>query len=69
MWEFYDEHERICTEKVELSPNGAVVAMSIPAGQWHTVRAMESGSVILECKDGPYEPLDQDILSLCDSSG
>lgn len=56
VWEFYDELERICTETVELSPNGPVVALNIPIGQWHTVKALESGSVILECKDGPYEP-------------
>ena len=56
VWEFYDELERICTETVELSPNGPVVALNIPAGQWHTVKALESGSVILEMKDGPYEP-------------
>ena len=61
--EFYDDHERICTEAIELSPNGPVVALNIPIGQWHTVRALESGTVILECKDGPYEPLGpEDIL-------
>lgn len=61
--EFYDEQERICTERIELSPNGPVVALNIPAGQWHTVKAMESGTVILECKDGAYEPLGEgDIL-------
>lgn len=54
--EFYDELERICTDAIELSPNGPVVALNIPIGQWHTVRALESGTVILECKDGPYEP-------------
>lgn len=54
--EFYDEFERICTDAIELSPNGPVVALNIPIGQWHTVRALESGTVILECKDGPYEP-------------
>ena len=65
VWEFYDELERICTESIELSPNGAVVALNIPAGQWHTVRALESGSVILEMKDGPYEPLqDCDVLKV-----
>ena len=65
VWEFYDELERICTETIELSPNGQVVALNIPAGQWHTVRALESGSVILEMKDGAYEPLgEEDILSL-----
>ena len=61
--EFYDDLERTCTECIELSPNGPIVALNIPAGQWHTVRALESGTVILEMKDGAYEPLsDVDIL-------
>ena len=61
--EFYDDLERICTEAIELTPNGPNFALNIPAGQWHTVRALESGTVILECKDGPYVPLgDEDIL-------
>lgn len=65
VWEFYDELERICTDYIELSPNGPVVALNVPAGQWHTVKALESGSVILECKDGAYEPQGpEDILSL-----
>ena len=46
--EFYDDLERTCTERIELSPNGPVVALNIPAGQWHTVHALESGTVILE---------------------
>ena len=61
--EFYDDRKRMCTDAIELSPGGPVVAINIPAGQWHTVRALESGTVILECKDGKYEPLeDEDIL-------
>ena len=61
--EFYDELERICTEAIVLSPNSPTVALNIPAGQWHTVRSLESGTVILEVKDGPYEPIqDIDIL-------
>ena len=63
--EYYDELERRCTETIELSPNGPVVALNIPAGQWHTVRVLESGTVILEMKNGTYEPIsDVDILSL-----
>ncbi len=63
VWEYYDDLERICTERIELSPTGPVVALNIPAGQWHTVRALESGSVILEMKDGKYEPIqDCDVL-------
>lgn len=57
VWEFYDELERVCTETIELSPNGPVVALNVPMGQWHTVKALESGSVIMEVKDGPYEPM------------
>ena len=65
VWEFYDELERICTETIELSPGGQVVALNVPAGQWHTVRALESGSVILEMKNGPYEPMGpEDILEM-----
>ena len=41
----------------ELSAGGPICALNIPAGQWHTLRALESGTVILEMKDGPYEPI------------
>lgn len=61
--EYYDELERICTERIELSPDGPVVALNIPAGQWHTVHALESGTVIIEMKNGPYEPIGpEDVL-------
>ena len=63
--EFYDELERICTESIELTPNGPNVAVNVPAGQWHRVWAKESGTVLLECKNGVWEPLsDADILKL-----
>lgn len=63
--EFYDELERRCVESIELSPNGPVVALNIPIGQWHTVRVLESGTVIMEVKDGPYEALtDVDVLKV-----
>ena len=63
--EYYDELERICTERIEFSPGGPVVAVNIPAGQWHTVKALESGTVILEMKNGAYEPTGpEDILQM-----
>ena len=63
--EFYDDLERTCTERIELSPNGPIVALNIPAGQWHTARALESGTVILEMKNGKYEPIqDCDVLKM-----
>ena len=40
-------------------------ALNIPAGQWHTLRTLESGIVILKMKDGAYEPIGvEDILSM-----
>ena len=62
--EFYSESGEL-VESVELAPGGPVVALNIPIGQWHTVRVLESGTVILECKDGAYEPIGpEDIMEL-----
>lgn len=61
--EYYDEQERKCTESFILEPNGVNVAVSIPIGMWHTVRALETGTCILEMKNGAYEPIkDCDVL-------
>lgn len=35
---------------------GDVQGLSIPVGQWHGINVLEP-TVILECKDGAYEPL------------
>ena len=44
---------------------GAVPGMTISKGQWHKLVALESGTVIFEAKDGPYEPISPaDILSV-----
>ena len=60
--EFYND-EHVCTESYEVFPGGPICALTIPAGQWHTLRTLESGTVILEMKDGAYEPIqDCDIL-------
>lgn len=61
--EYYDELERICEGTYEISSEGPIMALNIPAGQWHTLRSLESGTVILEVKDGAYEPIKEcDIL-------
>lgn len=51
--EFYDEIGRL-TDSIELSPGGPVAVLNVPMGQMHTARALESGTVILEMKDGKY---------------
>ena len=61
--EYYDDLERMCTATYDLTADGPICALNIPAGQWHTLRALESGTVILEMKDGPYEPIQEcDVL-------
>lgn len=61
--EFYSEAGEL-VETVELAPGGSVVALNIPVDKWHTARALESGTVILECKDGAYEPAGpEDVLN------
>ena len=60
--EFYDDLGRL-TESVTMAPGSDCVGMSIAKGRWHKLISHESGTVILECKDGPYELLsEQDIL-------
>lgn len=57
--EFYDD-AGTCYERIEVTPLGSVFAINIPAGIWHTLRSLESGTVILEMKDGTYEPIGPD---------
>ena len=59
---FYNDAGEV-TEVIDLMPGGKCVALNIPIGQWHTVEILESGTVIMEVKDGAYEPLgEEDIL-------
>lgn len=63
--EFYDELEGICSAAYEMSAGGPICALNIPAGTWHTLRSLESGTVILEMKDGAFEPLQAcDVLNV-----
>ena len=49
-------------ETVDMVPGGDV--LNIPAGQWHSLRSLESGTVLFEAKDGAWEPqADEDVLA------
>ena len=61
--EEYYSSEGAVEANFDLAAGGPICAMNIPAGQWHTLRALDPGTVILEMKDGPYEPIQEcDIL-------
>ena len=49
------------TSRVLLEAGGDVQGLCIPLGQWHTVNVLEP-TVILECKDGKYEPLGEEDM-------
>lgn len=53
---FFDDLGRV-RNKVEIGPDRTYRLCDIPAGVWHTAVALESDSVFLEVKPGPYCPV------------
>ena len=60
-WIFYDE-EGNETESVILDANGEPRMLNAEKGRWHSLVCLEEGSVLFECKDGPYHPLTEDEI-------
>lgn len=56
---FYDENGNL-TDTIDMVPGGAI--LNIEKGQWHSLRSLESGTVLFEAKDGPYHPLSEDEI-------
>lgn len=56
---FYDENGNL-TDTIDMVPGGAI--LNIERGQWHSLRSLESGTVLFEAKDGPYHPLSEDEI-------
>ena len=46
------------TDTIDMVPGGVV--LNIEAGQWHSLRCLESGTILLEAKDGAYRALGVD---------
>lgn len=53
---FFDEEGKV-TEKMRLDPSEGKYGLEIPPCTWHSIIALESGTVIFEIKKGPYQPL------------
>ena len=59
---FYNDQKEVIEETI-LSPDSANYGIHIPAGVWHAMEVLASGTVIFETKDGPYMPIQEcDIL-------
>ncbi len=56
---FYDENG-VLTDTIDMVPGGSV--LNIEKGLWHSLRCLESGTILLEAKDGAYRPLDEDEI-------
>jgi cupin fold WbuC family metalloprotein len=54
--DFYSAENQV-TESATLDPKEGTYGIDIPAGQLHTLEVLEPGTVIFECKDGPYIPI------------
>ena len=60
-WNYYDDNGNL-TDSFLLSTDGDIRGISVPKGQWHNTECLESGTVILECKDGKYDPKGMELF-------
>ena len=47
-------------ETIDMYPGGPI--LNIEKGQWHSLKCLESGTILLEAKDGAYRPLEEDEI-------
>ena len=58
----YDDNGNL-TEVIDMLPGGVIV--NVPIGQWHSLKSLESGTVLLEAKDGKWEAMrEEDVMEL-----
>lgn len=61
-WLYYNDQGEL-TDAILVEANGDICGLCVPIGQWHSIECLESGSVILETKDGPWEAMkDEDRI-------
>ena len=61
-WLYYNDKGEV-TNTYLVSPVSDLVGLNVPKGQWHSLESLESGTVILETKDGVWTALeDEDLL-------
>lgn len=56
---FYDEEGNL-TDSIDMVPGGTI--LNIEKGRWHSLKCLESGTILFEAKDGPYHPLEEDEI-------
>ena len=56
---FYDNNGNL-TDTIDMLPGGVV--LNIEKGQWHSLKCLESGTILFEAKDGLYQSLAPDEI-------
>ena len=60
-WLYYNDKGEL-TEPILVEAGGDICGLSVPMGQWHSIECLESGSVILETKDGAWEAMREEDM-------
>lgn len=60
-WLYYNDEGEL-TDTILVEAGGDICGLSVPMGQWHSIECLESGSIILETKDGPWEALGEEDM-------
>ena len=47
-------------DSVVLCQEDGIYGVDIPKGVWHKLESLESGSVVFECKEGPFVPHEEE---------
>lgn len=58
--EYLYDAEGNLIETIDMVPGGNVI--NVPVGQWHSLKSLESGTILFEAKDGPYAPLAEEEI-------
>ena len=58
-WKYYNNAGEN-TNNIILDANGDVRCINVDMGQWHSLDCLESGTILLEAKNGMYQPLIDD---------
>lgn len=58
-WLYYNDQGDL-TDTILVEADGDIRGLNVPKGQWHSIECLESGSVILETKDGPWEAMKEE---------
>lgn len=60
---FVFDDEGNITSQLQLNPEKGAYGAELPAGTWHSLLVLESGTVLYEVKAGPFAPLSPDDLA------